>query len=62
MSKPCGAERMLFHDEFVFMNMPCYHCFWRCNKRESKQEVFPCVSNVSVDTVRRHIKELLSAG
>jgi ADP-heptose:LPS heptosyltransferase len=46
---------------FVFVDMSCYHCFWRCNKRKSKQEAFPCVSNVSVDTVWGHTKELLSA-
>ena len=46
---------------FIFEDMPCYHCFWRCNKRESKQESFPCVNNVSVDAVWEHTKELLSA-
>jgi ADP-heptose:LPS heptosyltransferase len=48
--------------KFAFMEMPCYHCFWHCIKRESKHEAFPCVSDVSVDTVWRYTKELLSAG
>jgi ADP-heptose:LPS heptosyltransferase len=48
--------------KFAFKDMPCYHCFWHCTKRESKREAFPCVSGVSVDTVWGHTKELLSAG
>jgi ADP-heptose:LPS heptosyltransferase len=48
--------------KFAFMEMPCYHCFWHCIKRESKHEAFPCVSDVSLDTVWRYTKELLSAG
>ena len=46
---------------FVFEDMSCYHCFWRCTKRENNSEAFPCVSNVSVDTIWTTTKELLNA-
>ena len=39
------------HAEFVYEQMDCYHCFWRCHKRHSKFDVFPCVEAISVDTV-----------
>jgi len=39
------------HAEFVYQQMDCYHCFWRCHKRHSKFDVFPCVEAISVDTV-----------
>jgi len=48
--------------KFAFEDMPCYHCFWRCTKRESKFEAFPCVRDVSVDTIWGHTKELLNTG
>ena len=44
---------------FVFEKMPCYHCFWRCNKRESKFDVFPCVSAVSVEAVWTNLSKQL---
>jgi ADP-heptose:LPS heptosyltransferase len=47
--------------KFAFEEMSCYHCFWRCPKRDSKFEVFPCVSAVAVDAVLAHAKELLGA-
>ena len=46
--------------KFAFEEMPCYHCFWRCNKRDSKFDVFPCVSEVGVDKVWRYTSELLN--
>ena len=46
---------------FAFEDMSCYHCFWRCTKRENNSEAFPCVSNVSVDTIWTTTKELLNA-
>ena len=36
---------------FVYEVMDCYHCFWRCHKRTSKHDVFPCVSAITVDQV-----------
>ncbi len=39
------------HAHFVFHEMPCYHCFWRCHLRENAAESFPCVGAVPVDAV-----------
>jgi ADP-heptose:LPS heptosyltransferase len=36
---------------FVHHAMECYHCFWRCHKRQRKTETFPCVAGVSEDDV-----------
>ncbi len=35
----------------VFLNAPmeCYHCLWRCHKRASAKDSFPCVAEISVD-------------
>lgn len=35
----------------VFLNrdMDCYHCLWRCPKRASNRDAFPCVAEVTVD-------------
>jgi len=47
------------HAKFVYEEMPCYHCFWRCHLRNSKFEVFPCVSAVKVEKAWAVIKGLL---
>jgi ADP-heptose:LPS heptosyltransferase len=44
---------------FVFRPMECYHCFWRCHKRRTKFDVFPCVAAVTEDEVWRALEELL---
>ena len=44
---------------FVFHEMECYHCFWRCHKRDSKFDVFPCISAVGVDRVWEEVTALL---
>jgi len=36
---------------FIYEIMDCYHCFWRCHKRASKFQVFPCVAAIPVDEV-----------
>jgi len=36
---------------FVYQEMDCYHCFWRCPKRASKADVFPCISRISEERV-----------
>lgn len=36
---------------FVYEEMDCYHCFWRCQKRPTKYDSFPCVVAVSEDKV-----------
>ena len=45
--------------KFAFEEMPCYHCFWRCPKRETKLEVFPCVSAVGVEKVMMATMQLI---
>jgi len=37
---------------FVYARMPCYHCFWRCDKRDDKFSSFPCVAAVSEQVVQ----------
>ena len=39
------------HARFVNHPMECYHCFWRCDKRDSDADVFPCVGEVDADPV-----------
>lgn len=44
---------------FVFEIMDCYHCFWRCHKRDTKHDVFPCVEAIPVEQVWEAGKSLL---
>jgi ADP-heptose:LPS heptosyltransferase len=37
---------------FVYEKMDCYHCFWRCHKRDDKFQSFPCVASVKPETVK----------
>ena len=46
---------------FVFQEMDCYHCFWRCPKRADKFKVFPCVAAVEVDQAWAEAEHLLAA-
>ena len=46
---------------FVYHEMPCYHCFWRCHLRASRFDVFPCISAVAPDAVWREASALLHA-
>jgi len=56
---PYPAEASPANARFVFEEMPCYHCFWRCHLRASRFEVFPCVSAVSVEKVWHEIDALI---
>jgi ADP-heptose:LPS heptosyltransferase len=56
---PYPAEASPANARFVFEEMPCYHCFWRCHLRASRFDVFPCVSAVPVDKVWREIDSLI---
>jgi ADP-heptose:LPS heptosyltransferase len=47
--------------KFVYQDMPCYHCFWRCDRRATKDDVFPCIEAVSVDQVWQALDSLLPA-
>ena len=44
---------------FVYERMDCYHCFWRCHKRDDPKASFPCVAAVSMDKVQAACGELL---
>lgn len=48
---PYPSEAMPENARFVYEVMECYHCFWRCHKRGSKFEVFPCVAAIPVERV-----------
>lgn len=45
---------------FIYEVMDCYHCFWRCHKRASKYDVFPCVAAIPVDNVWEQSKSLIT--
>ena len=47
---------------FVFEEMECYHCFWRCPKRAGKNDVFPCIDAISEDMVWSQAEALLAEG
>ncbi|MDH5749711.1 MAG: glycosyltransferase family 9 protein [Rhodospirillales bacterium] len=44
---------------FAFERMDCYHCFWRCPKRATKHDVFPCISAVGADQVWAQLERML---
>ena len=44
---------------FVFQKMECYNCFWRCPKRATKFDVFPCIAAVDVDQAWSQAEQLL---
>ncbi len=46
---------------FVFQEMECYHCFWRCHKRADKYQLFPCIGAIGEDQVWAACEDLLSA-
>jgi len=43
---------------FVFQEMECYHCFWRCHRRANKFQLFPCIGAINEDRVWSACKEL----
>lgn len=45
---------------FVHHEMECYHCFWRCHKRATKYDVFPCVEAVPVEAVWAEVTDMLA--
>ncbi len=50
------------HARFVYERMDCYHCFWRCHKRDDPKASFPCVAAVSIEKVQLACTTLLDAG
>ena len=45
---------------FVYQEMSCYHCFWRCWKRADRADPFPCIEAVDEKQVRDALDELLA--
>lgn len=45
---------------FVFEEMECYHCFWRCHKRANKYQLFPCIGAIAEDQVWQECEALLA--
>ncbi len=45
---------------FVYKELDCYHCFWRCHLRAKDTDVFPCVDAVGVDAVWSACRDLMS--
>ena len=56
---PYPEEARPPHARFVYEEMPCYHCFWRCHLRESRFDVFPCVATIPVDAVWNEAQGML---
>jgi len=54
---PYGPEFTPSNVRFVYQEMECYHCFWRCHRRADKHSVFPCVDEVSVEKVWDALQE-----
>lgn len=44
---------------FINYEMDCYHCYWRCHKRATKFDVFPCVANVPTEGVWQEVSDML---
>jgi len=47
---------------FVYQEMECYHCFWRCHKRADKYQLFPCIGAIGKDQVWAACEALLGPG
>jgi ADP-heptose:LPS heptosyltransferase len=43
---------------FLSKPMECYHCLWRCHKRASREESFPCVAEITPDAVWETVRAL----
>jgi ADP-heptose:LPS heptosyltransferase len=46
---------------FLNREMECYHCLWRCPKRATAMDAFPCVAEVSVDEVWAAVRRCAAA-
>jgi ADP-heptose:LPS heptosyltransferase len=58
---PYPADATPANARFVYERMECYHCFWRCHKRATKHDVFPCVEGVTEDRLWGEMAGLLEA-
>jgi ADP-heptose:LPS heptosyltransferase len=57
---PYPAEIQPPRTVFLSQEMECYHCLWRCPKRASDQDAFPCVAGVSPDRVWQAVEQVLA--
>lgn len=44
---------------FVYQEMECYHCMWRCHRRENKFQLFPCIGAIDEERVWEECETLL---
>jgi len=58
---PYPVEITPANARFVYHVMECYHCFWRCHKRDDTRQSFPCVAAVTEDQVRTACSEVLAS-
>jgi len=58
---PYPQEQTPEHVRFVFERISCYHCFWRCDKRDNPLDSFPCVAAVHFDSVLEACREISTA-
>ena len=56
---PYPQEVTPANTRFVFQEMECYHCFWRCHRRANKFQLFPCIGAIAEDQVLRACESLL---
>jgi ADP-heptose:LPS heptosyltransferase len=42
---------------FLAHEMECYHCLWRCPKRASDRDAFPCVAGVEPERVWQAVRQ-----
>ncbi|MCW9036076.1 MAG: glycosyltransferase family 9 protein [Rhodospirillales bacterium] len=57
---PYPPEQTPEQVRFVHEEMDCYHCFWRCDKRQNPKDSFPCVEAVPLQTVLEACQEITS--
>ena len=56
---PYPPEATPATSRFVYREMECYHCFWRCHRRADRAASFPCVAAVTVEDVWIALEGLL---
>jgi len=59
---PCPKEITPPTARFVYKEMECYHCFWRCHLRANKHQIFPRVGGIGEERVWDACEALLGAG
>lgn len=44
-------DKALFKPTCVFEYLPCFNCNWNCRFVDNKDEIFPCISKISIEHV-----------